>query len=119
VHDYGLDACMTTYSAKGEVENGIVWMQIKATDQLQLLKQASALAVRIARKDLLSWIGELYPVVLVVYDAAAEEAYWFHVQSELHGGKIFEMARSGATLTIQIPLSQRVDEPAIREFQRL
>lgn len=119
VHDYGLDACLTTYNSRGEVENGVVWMQVKATDQVQRLKQSPAIALRVARKDVLSWIGELYPVVLVVYDAATEQAYWYHVQAELRGGKVFEMARSGATLTMQIPLAQVIDELAIREFQLL
>lgn len=119
IHDYGLDAALTTYTAEGEVENGVVWLQIKSTDQLQQLKHSQSAAVRVARKDLLSWVGELYPVVLVIYDAANDQAYWIHVQAELQGGKVFEFARTGTSLTVTIPLAQKVDEPAIREFQRL
>ena len=119
IHDYGLDAALTTYNPQGEIENGVIWMQIKATDRLQSLKQTPAVAVRVARKDLLSWVGELHPVVLVMYDAAGDQAYWYHVQAELQGGKVFEMARSGATLTVQIPVAQRINEEAIREFQQL
>jgi hypothetical protein len=89
-------------------------MQVKATDHVQRLKQSQAIAVRVARKDLLYWTGELYPVVLVIYDASADQASWLHVQQVLEGGKVFALARSGATLTWQVPVDQVVDERAIR-----
>jgi hypothetical protein len=119
VHDYGLDAAITTYSTNGEIENGVIWLQIKATDHVKRRKKDATANVRVQRKDLVYWSGELYPVILVLYDALADEAFWLHIQEELVGGRLFELARTGATVTMQIPESQRVGEPAIREFRRL
>lgn len=119
VHDYGLDLAVTTYANRGEVENGVVWMQVKATEDPQRLTQAPALRTRVQRKDLLSWNGELYPVILILYDAGADQAYWIHVQQVCKGGKLSELARRGATLTLPVPVGQVIDEEAIRKFRDL
>ena len=118
-HDYGLDLAVTTYADSGEVENGVVWMQVKASDDPPRLANASGLRTRIQRKDLLSWNGELYPVILVLYDARADQAYWLHVQRVCEGGRLFELARRGATLTLPVPFNQVIDEEAVWTFRRL
>jgi hypothetical protein len=118
-HDYGIDLAVTTYTGRGEVESGAIWMQVKATDHLQHLKDGSAVTVRVERRDVLAWVREPSPVILVLYDAAADRAYWLHIQGELQGGKLFETARAGTTLTLHFPTAQVVNEEAIREFRRL
>lgn len=118
-YDYGLDATVKTYNSRGEVESGVIWMQIKATDKLQRLKDQPAVSVRVLRKDLLSWIRELHPVVLVIYDANADRAYWLHVQQELEGGRVFELGRTAESITLRVPLAQHLDEAAVRELRRL
>jgi hypothetical protein len=66
VHDYGLDAILTTFGRRGEAENGLVWIQVKATDRAARGKERGTLAVRIERKRLLFWMGELFPVIVAV-----------------------------------------------------
>lgn len=119
VHDYGLDATIRTYSPKGEVESGAVWLQIKATDHVQWLRSKQSIRMRSHRKDLLSWIREPNPVVLVVYDAKKDRAYWLHIQHEMEGGRLFELARKGASVTLQIPMSQTLDLKSVRYFREV
>lgn len=52
-HDYGLDLVMRTYSASGEIENGTVWLQLKATDHLFLSRGKQSIPVRVQWRDLL------------------------------------------------------------------
>ena len=119
IHDYGLDAAITTFNHRGEVENGLVWMQIKATDHPRRMAARVALAVRVERKHLLFWMGERYPVILVLYAASEDVAYWFDVQTELRdSSKLFGLPRFGTSLTIHIPLAQVLDETAIATFRR-
>jgi Domain of unknown function (DUF4365) len=119
VHDYGIDLVIRTYTPRGEVESGAIWVQVKATDHPQQLRGQPALAVRVHRKDVLAWIREVQPVILVVYDARADMAYWLHVPSELHGGKLFEATRTGPTLTLHLPFAQVVNEEAVNLFRQL
>jgi hypothetical protein len=117
-HDYGLDAALTTYNAKGEVENGVVWLQLKATDHMQEMNDGRVFALRVQRKDLLYWLGEQYPVIVVLYAAASDRAFWLHVQDEFAGGKVFELARAGASMTCHVRAEQLLTTDTIQEFRR-
>lgn len=117
-YDYGLDVAVTTYSRVGEVENGVFWMQIKATDHPQGSKGRPDIAVRVERKHLLSWLGENYPVILVLYDAKEDRAYWLDVQLEFGNGRIFQMDRAGDTLTLHVPQTQVVGQEAVHQFRK-
>jgi hypothetical protein len=114
VHDYGLDLSMTTYDAKGEVENEYVLFQLKATDHLKRTTDGTAIVLRVEKADLISWLDETYPVILIVFDAQAEVAYWLYVQAHFAGPKA-TMGR-GTTVTIHIPAANVLDENAIRRF---
>src|SRR5438876_12411881 len=70
--DYGLDLLMTTFNRRGEIENGDVRLQIKATDSIQVRFGADAIAVRLEWRDMVYWLNEPLPVFLVVYDATSD-----------------------------------------------
>jgi len=118
VNDYGLDEIVRTYSRRGRVERGLIWLQIKATDHPQKLQEQAAVAVRVERRDLIHWLGEQYPAILAIYDASLDQACWLHVQRSFEGGKVFELAKA-ATVTVHVPLSQIVNREAIGHFRRL
>lgn len=80
-HDYGLDLYMTTYGADGKAESGWVLFQVKATDHLTREADGATVICRVERADLNRWMGETYPVILVVYDAQADVEYWLYVQA--------------------------------------
>jgi hypothetical protein len=73
----------------------------------------------VERKDLLFWIREKYPVILVIFDAGNDRAYWLHVQQQVHGGKIFGLERQGASLTVHVPRIQVMNEEAVEQFRQL
>src|SRR5262245_53350002 len=79
LHDYGLDLILFTYAANGEPETGAIFLQVKGTERLKWLKGGRA-AFRIERSALVGWLGQLIPVILVVYDASQDRAHWLHVQ---------------------------------------
>src|SRR5260370_27882324 len=45
--DYGLDLLMSTFNRRGEIENGDVRLQVKATDTLKIVARHKAIAVRV------------------------------------------------------------------------
>ena len=81
VHDYGTDLEMVTFNKRGEVEEGKVIIQLKATDRFRTRASTRHLRYRIARVDLARWFAEPFPVLLIVYDAKRDRAYWLYVQS--------------------------------------
>jgi hypothetical protein len=116
-HDYGLDVAIHTFDAYGQLENGDVRCQVKATDQLPVLAQQEIIAWRVAAADLRHWLSEPMPVILVVYDARTDQAYWLNVQ-EYFDRRRDELADMGRTVTVHIPLANLLNEPAVKEFAR-
>jgi hypothetical protein len=42
--DYGYDLSMTSFNAQGEIEPGIIYFQVKATDNLPLLADGKTIS---------------------------------------------------------------------------
>jgi Domain of unknown function (DUF4365) len=115
VHDYGVDLQMTTYTADGEVENDFVLFQLKATDRLTHSSDGSAVVERLERRDLDRWLGETYPVILVVYDAPVDRGYWLYVQE--HFERMKELPeRALRSVVVHIPVANVLTEASIRRF---
>ncbi len=115
-YDYGLDLYMETYNSYGEVENGRIAFQLKATDSLKLLADSTAIPIRLEWRDLLFWLNERQPVILIVYDAQQDRAYWLYVQEYFRRQRWAK--RVGATTTVHIPAGNVLDEAAVRLFAR-
>jgi hypothetical protein len=117
-HDYGIDLILSTYNQDGEPENGNILLQLKVTDRLRRVGQGQSVAYRLERADLQSWLHEPLPVILAVYDAPADRAYWLYVQAyfERHGD--FDLKKAGATVTVRIPAARVLDPDAIRTCAR-
>jgi hypothetical protein len=118
VHDYGIDLEMTTFSRQGEVEEGKVFMQLKASDRLRLRPGQAAFSFRVERSDLVLWLAQPLPVILIVYDARKEAAYWLYVQSYFRRWAGFSLFTAGKTVTVQLPTSNVVNTAAMRRFAR-
>jgi Domain of unknown function (DUF4365) len=67
--DYGLDLILFTYSAAGRIESSHIFVQVKATERLKWLRAGGKSSFRLERSDLVAWLFQLLPVILVVYDA--------------------------------------------------
>ena len=100
-HDYGIDTLMTTYASDGQVENEAVSFQVKATDHIQLTADDQTIIFRIESADLRYWLLELMPVILVLYDAPYDRAYWIDVQ-EYALGHDLDVDEIGETVTLRI-----------------
>lgn len=80
-HDYGIDLKLFTFDKKGEIEEGTILLQVKASDHLGIRAKQATFAFRIDRRDLALWLAQPMPVILIVYDARKDAAYWLYIQS--------------------------------------
>jgi hypothetical protein len=116
--DYGIDLEVRTFNRTGEVQEGMVLLQLKATDRLRVRRDATDFAVRIDRADLVSWLAELSPVILIVYDAQKDVAFWLYVQSYFRRLENFSLFTAGRTVTVRVPTANVVTPAAVRRFGR-
>jgi hypothetical protein len=117
-HDYGVDLILFTYDQHGEVESGKIFLQLKATDRAQVVAGGKFLSHRLDRADLSSWLAEFQPVILVLYDAPADRAYWLYVQAYFERLSGFDLKRAGKTVTVRVQTTNILDAEAIRNFAR-
>ena len=64
-HDYGIDLILFTFTNGGELEPGNIYIQVKSTESLRWLRDQRA-AFRLDRSDLIDWLFQLLPVILIV-----------------------------------------------------
>jgi hypothetical protein len=114
--DYGTDLILFTYDTAGELENGHIRVQLKATDRLRVVSGGQAVALRVHQSDLRHWLLETVPVLLVLFDAAAEAAYWLYVQAYYESRRDLAWEEAGSQVTVHIPRANLVDGAAMRRF---
>jgi hypothetical protein len=102
VVDYGIDLWVETYNGRGEYEVGEIKIQVKATDVLTRSADGQSVLWRVAIADLRSWLFDIAPVVLVVYDAMGDVAYWLDVQQYARGVNP-PIDLTARTVTLHIP----------------
>ena len=115
-HDYGVDLLLFTYDEGGEIENAFVSLQLKATDSVHTLANQERIAFPVAHADLDHWLKEVYPCILIVYDAQVDEAYWLYVQAYFSQITDFSLDRVGESITVHLEKRQRVTSDAVRQF---
>jgi len=116
--DYGIDLIVHTYNRGGEIENGRILFQLKATDRIKLSAEGRSVSCRLNKADLHYWLGESMPVVVVQYDAKYEQAYWLHVQKHFEDPLVFDLASVSKQLTVQIPRVNLLNREAMRVLAR-
>ena len=116
LHDYGIDLILKTFSRTGEVEPGQVLIQVKATTRMRRVQGGEFVSIRVSRTDLNTWLHEFWPVILIVYDAIREKAYWLYLQAEWEGRADFDPNRLPMTVTLHIPIGNVLGASAVRKI---
>lgn len=117
-YDYGIDMTLYFYSPNGEPQNEQVFLQLKATDHLKLSHDGKKIVFRLDCRDLDYWLHAPSPVILVVYDAKAEKAYWLYVQAHFEADTSLKAWKTQRTITVKLPMENVVDKSAVLRFQR-
>ena len=116
--DYGIDLALFTFTTGGEPEPGNVYIQVKATEALRWLRDRRA-AFRLHRSDLIGWLSQLLPVILIVYDVKEDRAYWLHVQGHFANRPSFDLFTAGQTVTVHLNGAQSLEPASVRRFAAL
>ena len=117
-NDYGIDAIMFHHNAVGEIENGEVRFQLKATDGIDLSGDENWIPKSVEIKDLRYWYFDPYPIIAVLYDAIGNCAYWLDVQQYVDQNPQI-MDTEAASATLRIPTENSLTNQAIDFFRDL
>ena len=116
--DYGVDVTMFHFAEDGEIENGEVRVQLKATECLPVIKNGTIISFPIKTGDLHYWAMETYPFILVVFDVRKELAYWLHIQQYVaENPECVDTEKQ--TVNVHIPMSNKLTVRSITSFRKL
>lgn len=116
-YHYGIDVNLYTYnSSNGEIENGSIFIQLKASDNPRYLKDGKYVSFSLEKRDLESWLSEPFPVILVLYDASQDKAYWLYVQRYFESLSDFDLKKVGQTYTVNLNINQVVSVVTVKKW---
>ena len=114
--DYGVDVTMFHFSDNGEIENGEIRFQLKATENLNLIKNGKIVSFPIKTGDLHYWSMEIYPFILVIHDAVANLAYWLDIREYVESNPD-RLDPDKVTVNVHIPVSNELTVKTIDVFR--
>ncbi|MDJ0799015.1 MAG: DUF4365 domain-containing protein [Calothrix sp. MO_167.B12] len=117
-YDYGFDLVIFTYDASGEIENGQIYLQLKARDSLRVLADRETIAFSLKRSDLQLWLLEPMPCILIVYDAQKNVSYWLYLQAYFESLEGFDLSTIGETFTVRLSKTNILNEEVIKKFAK-
>ena len=119
VHDYGYDLNLYTYDDQGGVENGSILIQLKATDHLHILKDGRTISFAVEWADIAFWQNETMPVILIVFDARREEAYWLYVQEAIENSSRLQRPAGRSKVRLHLSKDNVVSISAVERFRQM
>ena len=116
--DYGVDVIMFHFSKNGELENGEVRIQLKATDGLRVVHDGQSVSFPVKVGHLRQWSLEIHPFFLIVYDAQNDRAFWLHVQAYVD--RFPEVLNPEQTrVNVRVPTRNLLTLKSIDHFRKL
>ena len=113
--DYGYDLILSTFDEQGYVEQGLLFIQLKASESLKRVRSAYAFDLDV--RDYNLWILQRSPVILILFDAAKNRAYWLAVQEYFREDELRRPRKRAKTVRVHVPLEQRFDRRAIAKLR--
>lgn len=112
-HDYGYDLIVATFDKKGCIENGQIYIQLKASDSLPDTPTSGMHSFKVDIKDYNLWRYEPAPVFVILFDAKKRQAFYEYFQAYFEADKKREPAKKAKSVTIRIPVKNRINSRAI------
>jgi hypothetical protein len=115
--DYGYDLVMWTFDAQGYAEPGAIYFQLKAMESLAGSRTHYLYDLDI--RDYHLWTMEKTPVILVLFDARRQRAYWLAIQRYFRADRTRQPKKGAKTVRVRVPRRQRVTRRAIAAIREL
>lgn len=116
-NDYGYDGMIETFNKQGETQNLTFMVQLKSTDNIQLSPQKEGFIVDLSKRDLEHWLESRLTVLLILYDAKEEIAYFVDLQSYFNENRLL-LRNVRKFVRIFLPPKSIFNKTAMQELQK-
>jgi Domain of unknown function (DUF4365) len=116
-NDYGYDGMIETFNELGERQNQLIMIQLKSTDVIKQSHQNDGFIVDLSRRDLELWLKNDLLVLIILYDAQEEVAYFTDLQTYFNENRL-SLKNVRKFVRIYLPPQPIFDKIAIQELQK-
>ena len=113
--DYGMDGEIITFNDKGEIDVMNIKFQLKSTDKIKLSKEGDFVKFDLSKRDLEHWLLSSSTVLLLIYDAQNEIAFYLDLQAYFEKNQL-QLREIDKFVRIRIPIN---DTFTTNNFQSL
>ncbi len=115
--DYGYDLVLFTYDERGYLEPGSVYVQVKASENLEAVGDDFGFDLDV--RDYNLWMLEETPVILILFAASRRRAYWLWVQNYFSTEAIRLPKKGAKSIRVRVPKRQSVTRTAVVKWRDL
>ena len=116
-NDYGYDGMINTFDEIGQIDNLSFLVQLKSTDFIELSPQKAGFIVDLSKRDLELWLRSKSPVLLILYDAQGDIAYFVDLQTYFNENRLL-LKNVRKFVRIFIPTKSVFNSSAVKELQK-
>jgi hypothetical protein len=115
--DYGYHRFLFTFDEQGYAEPGVVSLQLKAAEKLQVAKADYVFDLDI--RDYNLWMLEEWPVMLILFDASQRRAYWLDVHGYFREAPARRPKKGAKSIRVRVSRRQVVSRRATAKWRHL
>jgi hypothetical protein len=115
-HDYGHDGFFATFNEFGEVEPHLVRFQLKSTDSIQFSEKRKSFTFDLSKRDLELWLLDTYKMLIILYDAQKEVAYFEDLQVYFNNNNL-NFGKGRKFVRITIPMANAWTSQAVQNIR--
>ena len=118
-YDYGYDGYFQTFNDNGEIEANSIFVQLKSTDNLKLIaKNENSVIFDLSVRDLELWLLGKEMMILVVYDAQLDRAFFVDLKDYFKSNKdVLKNVRK--FVRIYVPLSNVLNPTSVKQLRKI
>ncbi len=116
--DYGHDGFFVTFNEIGEVEPHLIRFQLKSTDFIKFSEKKQSVNFDLSKRDLELWLLDTNKMLLMLYDAQKEVAYFEDLQIYFKNNKL-NLKKESKFVRISIPTSNLLSVKSIQNIRLL
>jgi len=116
--DYSYDASIHTIQRNGEVENGEIFIQLKSTDKIKFANKRKAFTYDLSKRDLELWLSNILPVILILYNAKNDKAYYLELREYFRKNRI-SLKKINKFIRVYIPPENVFNPEAVKKLRSI
>jgi hypothetical protein len=114
-NDYGYDGLIQTYNEEGEVGRFRFHFQLKSTDNIQISTDKKSVVFDLSVRDLELWLDDSMMMILILYDAHRETAYYVDLQTYFNENDV-KIGENRKFVRVHVPIDNVV---TAQNFQKI